>query len=193
MNKVYAAIVCLALVLSSCGGVVENPVPAQSVNLVFDSQAKDVILDLISNSSKSIGIQLYQLGDENVIEALANCAKRGASVRLILFDDPENTGDKEFYSLEARGQIDMEEFLEDAGCQVRWIKKREHYLFHRKVAVFDGKSIFIGSSNWTRTGLENNSECDAVIVSPENVEKLLKVFDEVWGNARDTYTNSHSR
>ncbi len=192
MNKVYAAIV-LALVLASCGGVVDNPVPAQSVNLVFDSQAKDVILDLISNSNKSIDIQLYQLGDENVIEALANCAKRGAKVRLILFDDPENTGDKEFYSLEARRQIDMEGFLEDAGCQVRWIKKRVHYLFHRKVAVFDEKTIFIGSSNWTRTGLENNSECDAVIVSPENVEKLLNVFNDIWRNANDTYTNSRSK
>lgn len=193
MNKVFAAIVILTLMFSGCGGKVENTKPAQSVSLAFDSQAKDAILDLVSNSSKSIDIQLYQLGDENVIEALANCAKRGANVRLILFDDPENTADKEFYSLEARHQVDMEGFLEDAGCTVRWIRKREHYLFHRKVAVFDGKTIFIGSSNWTRTGLENNSECNAIIVSPENVEKLSNVFNDEWENAHDTYTNSHSK
>jgi phosphatidylserine/phosphatidylglycerophosphate/cardiolipin synthase-like enzyme len=155
--------------------------------LFFDDSSKTEVLDLINNTKQSIHVEMFQLGDENVIQALAQAARRGIDVKIILSDDIRNVSDKEFYSQEEHHQIDMEQFLEQAGCQVKWISKRDMYSWHRKIAVFDRLVVFMGSTNWTRTGFENNSECNVRFSSATQSLIFESQFDRDFTKAYKTY------
>lgn len=190
MNKLI--IVVAAVLLSCCSTSVSKEVVQMAENvsspvLFFDESTKAEVLDLIGNAKRSIHIEMFQLGDENVIEALAQAANSGIDVRIILSDDSRNVSEKEFYSRDKHRQIDMEQYLEQAGCQVRWISKRDMYSWHRKIAVFDRLVVFMGSTNWTRTGFENNSECNVRFTSQSQSDIFESMFDRDFGKALKTY------
>lgn len=190
MNKIL--IVVAVIVLSGCNTSVSEEVIHMADNeqtplLFFDDTSKNEVLGLINNAKISIHLEMFQLGDENVIEALANAGKRGVDVKMILSDDSRNVSEKEFYSREEHHQIDMEAFLEQAGCQVKWVKKRDMYSWHRKIAVFDRSVVFMGSTNWTRTGFENNSECNVRFSSATQSEIFESQFNIDFSKAYKTY------
>lgn len=190
MNKIL--IVVAVIVLSGCNTSVSEEVIHMADNeqtplLFFDDTSKNEVLGLIDNAKTSIHLEMFQLGDENVIEALANAGKRGVDVKMILSDDSRNVSEKEFYSREEHHQIDMEAFLEQAGCQVKWVKKRDMYSWHRKIAVFDRSVVFMGSTNWTRTGFENNSECNVRFSSATQSEIFESQFNIDFSKAYKTY------
>lgn len=190
MNKLL--IVVAAVVFASCSTVAPKEVARmteteQKPVLFFDESSKTEVLNLIENARQSIHVEMFQLGDENVIEALADAAKRGIDVKMILSDDSRNESEKEFFSREEHHQIDMEKFLEQAGCQVKWIKKRDMYSWHRKIAVFDRSVVFMGSTNWTRTGFENNSECNVRFSSATESAIFESQFDSDFSKAFKSY------
>lgn len=190
VNKL--AIIIAAMLFACCGSNVPNEVSkmtdidSQPV-IFFDESSKPEVLGLIGNAKQSIHVEMFQLGDENVIEALAQAARRGIDVRIILSDDTRNESDKEFFSRDEHHQIDMEQFLEQAGCQVKWISKRDMYSWHRKIAVFDRYVVFMGSTNWTRTGFENNSECNVRFSSAKQSDIYESQFDRDFQKANKTY------
>jgi phosphatidylserine/phosphatidylglycerophosphate/cardiolipin synthase-like enzyme len=192
VNKLFLLIIAVFLAGCSQAIVQKDTVPVSNSDtppvLFFDDEAKSEVLYLIGSAKISIHVEMFQLGDENVIEALADAASRGIDVKIILSDDPKNKSDKEFFDRTVRHQIDMEKFLEDAGCQVRWIPKRDMYSWHRKIAVFDGTVVFMGSTNWTRTGFQNNSEVNVRFSSAAMVKKYEQVFNNDYSKAIQTYT-----
>lgn len=190
MNKLF--IVVAAIVLLGCSSTVPEEVvhmaeTDQKPVLFFDESSKSEVLDLISSAKQSIHLEMFQLGDENVIEALAGAGKRGVDVKMILSDDSRNVSEKEFYSREKHYQIDMEQYLEQAGCQVKWVSKRDMYSWHRKIAVFDRSVVFMGSTNWTRTGFENNSECNVRFSSATESAIFESQFDTDFSKAYKAY------
>lgn len=190
MNKLI--LIVAAIVLSGCSAtdskeVVHMGETDQKPTLFFDESSKSEVLDLISSAKQSIHLEMFQLGDENVIEALVDAGKRGVDVKMILSDDSRNVSEKEFYSRDEHHQIDMEQYLEQAGCQVKWVKKRDMYSWHRKIAVFDRSVVFMGSTNWTRTGFENNSECNVRFSSATQSEIFESQFDSDFSKAYKTY------
>ncbi|NTU60963.1 MAG: hypothetical protein HGA95_01340 [Caldiserica bacterium] len=190
MNKLL--IVVAAVVFVSCSTAAPKEVAdmtetEQKPVLFFDESSKTEVLNLIENAKQSIHVEMFQLGDENVIEALADAAKRGIDVKMILSDDSRNVSEKEFYNRDKHHQVDMEEYLEQAGCQVKWIKKRDMYSWHRKIAVFDRSVVFMGSTNWTRTGFENNSECNVRFSSATESAIFESQFDSDFSKASKSY------
>lgn len=190
MNKLI--LIVAAIVLSGCSATLPKEVvhmgeTDQKPILFFDEFSKSEVLDLIGNAKQSIHVEMFQLGDENVIEALADAGSRGVDVKMILSDDSRNVSEKEFYSRDEHHQIDMEQYLEQAGCQVKWISKRDMYSWHRKIAVFDRSVVFMGSTNWTRTGFENNSECNVRFSSATQSEIFESQFDSDFSKAYKTY------
>ena len=190
MNKLLIAVA--VIVLSSCN--TGNPKEVTRMEeadtkpvIFFDQSSKNEVLDLIANAKESIHVEMFQLGDENIIEALAQAAKRGIEVKMILSDDSRNESDKEYYSREEHPQIDMDAYLEQAGCQIKWVKKRDMYSWHRKIAVFDRHVVFMGSTNWTRTGFENNSECNVRFTSQTQSQIFESQFDIDFSKAYKTY------
>ena len=56
---------------------------------------------------------------------------------------------------------------------------------HAKCYVFDGKKAVVGSSNFTRMGLEGNIELNAVLYQPAVAELVSDWFERRWEKADD--------
>lgn len=64
-------------------------------------------------------------------------------------------------------------------------KKSLERFSHAKCYVFDGKKAIVGSSNFTRMGLEGNIELNSVLYQPSAVRLVSDWFDRRWDKASD--------
>lgn len=72
--------------------------------------------------------------------------------------------------------------LSAESVQVRLGKSRFN---HSKCYIFDGDSVFIGSSNFTNGGLTANNELNAGLYQPAVSEKTRVWFDRMWAESKD--------
>ena len=91
--------------------------------------------------------------------------------------DSENLGSGQM--ADTAGLIKM---LESDMVEVRTGASRFN---HAKCYIFGNNSAFIGSSNFTRAGLEGNHELNAGIYQGLPIEKVQGWFDRMWGMATD--------
>ncbi|MCE5177316.1 MAG: phospholipase D-like domain-containing protein [Caldisericales bacterium] len=155
--------------------------------LYFDYELKKPLLELIGKSKK-IDLELYRLSDPEIINALKTSASKGVKIRIILDKHPEN---KTF-----EGGGDTEKTLEygnQNNCTVKWLSGVGYKsIMHRKLGIFDGNTIFVGSSNWTSAALKKdddyNREASIIFKNKNTCSKALKEFDANWTNSKDTYT-----
>ncbi len=68
------------------------------------------------------------------------------------------------------------------NVQVRLGKSRFN---HSKCYIFDDDSVYIGSSNFTNSGLTTNNELNAGLYSPAVSEKTRAWFDRMWAESED--------
>ncbi len=76
---------------------------------------------------------------------------------------------------------DLVEFLGQDEVQIRLYTKS---FFHGKAYIFDD-TVIVGSSNFTRAGLTQNSELNAVQKSTIIAKAYREWFDRFWGQAED--------
>lgn len=155
--------------------------------LYFDCDLKKPLLELIGKSKK-IDLELYRLDDPEIIDALKKTASKGTKIRIILDKHPDN--------IKHKGGGDTEKTLEyrnQSNCIVKWLSgKGSSTSMHRKLGIFDGNTIFVGSSNWTSTALQKgnsyNREASIIFKNKDACSKALREFDADWTNSKDTYT-----
>jgi len=56
----------------------------------------------------------------------------------------------------------------------------EEVTTHSKLVIIDGKTVILGSTNWSYYGLEKNHEANVLIRSKEIADYFEKYFDELW-------------
>lgn len=151
-----------------------------------DNDGKKVIDELkrlIILSDKSIDIEMYRLQEKSIIKTLADVGKtKKVNIRIIMDKHPDNC---------RRGLIDesktIEQTLESAGCTVRW--KKCDKIMHRKVAIFDRETFYLGSGNWTDFGLGTdankgrNWELNMIWRNKEYASEIVGDFDDVWNDS----------
>lgn len=137
----------------------------------FNKEAKQPLLDLINNAKVSIWVQMYSFTYEPVIEALLKARERKVEI-YCLFDN-------------TKGNVEHAEDLVKAGVQVKYDWHGGNHYFHRKLAVFDETSVWIGSTNWSKNGFEESSEVDLSLDDPELANEILKQLDKDWKVAKD--------
>jgi len=120
---------------------------ASSVNdlYIFPKQAKDAkerIVDSIKESKSSIYIAMYNFSYKKFAKQLVKASKRGVEITVI-FDKSKVKKDDEIY-----------EYLKENNIKVLVPKKK----LHTKIAIFDKKTIVLGSSNWTKESFKENYE-----------------------------------
>ena len=102
---------------------------------------------------------------------IAELIRRGVEVRLIHAKEPDSNFREDFDKYPA-----LFDGLERALCP------RAHF----KILVFDGKEVYIGSTNLTGAGIGMKAEItrnfDAGILTDDHeiVEKAMNQFDDVW-------------
>lgn len=99
-----------------------------------------------------------------IVEALVDAHERGVDVRIIV----------DQYSKENNAY----EFLTEKGIQIRY--DSEDVTTHAKLIIIDGKTVILGSTNFSYYGLERNHEAD-ILVDAEHVGEYFEgYFEELW-------------
>jgi phosphatidylserine/phosphatidylglycerophosphate/cardiolipin synthase-like enzyme len=129
------------------------------------------LIALIDDSEQSIHIAAFEFNLTPIAEALIEAHKRGVEVQWMTDDEHGIDADEE----EGHGQFAM---LEDAGIEIK--DDGRSALMHNKFIIFDGQTVWTGSTNITENGNFRNNNNVIVIRSTRIAEIFEREFSEMW-------------
>jgi phosphatidylserine/phosphatidylglycerophosphate/cardiolipin synthase-like enzyme len=130
------------------------------------------LITAINAAQETIHIAAFEFNLTPVAEALIAAHRRGVEVQWVT--DDEYGLDADIFE-EDHGQFAM---LEDAGIEVRGDDRGA--LMHNKFWIFDGRTVWTGSTNMTVNGIFRNNNNVIVIESPEVAAMYEREFAEMW-------------
>lgn len=147
-----------------------DPVPDYNPDNMEGTIAAELI-NHINSAQETIHIASFEFNLTPVAEALIAAHNRGVDVRWVTDDEHGLEADEE----EDRGQFAM---LEEAGIEV--VDDARGALMHNKFWIFDGQTVWTGSTNITENGIFRNNNNVIVINSSEVADMFAREFNEMW-------------
>lgn len=129
------------------------------------------LIEKINAAQTSIHIASFEFNLTPVAEALIAARQRGVDVRWVTDDENGIEADEE----PDHGQFAM---LQEAGIEVR--SDTRSALMHNKFWIFDGQTVWTGSTNVTENGIFDQDNNTIVIESPELAAIYEMEFLEMW-------------
>ena len=138
--------------------------PGNGDNLLWSpTTAEDRLLSVINNATTSLDIEEEEFSDSALIDAIANAASNGVTVRVVL-EDPSD------YSSEVSK-------VEAAGATVVGYSSSTGFYIHAKAIVADyglsTQTVEAGSMNMTSNSLGSNREL-GIILSDSGVATVIE-------------------
>ncbi|MBN1993942.1 MAG: hypothetical protein JW953_14680 [Anaerolineae bacterium] len=129
------------------------------------------LINHIHNAQKTIHIASFEFDLTPVADALIDAHNRGVEVQWVTDDE---------YGLEADAEAGHGQFkmLKKAGVEIK--DDEREALMHNKFWIFDGQTVWTGSTNITVNGNFRNNNNVLVIDSPEVAAIFEREFDEMW-------------
>ena len=131
----------------------------------------EVLIDYINGAKSTIHIAAFEFNLTPVAEALIAAHRRGVEVEWVTDDEYGIEADEE----EDHGQFAM---LEKAGIEVR--DDGRGALMHNKFWIFDGQTVWTGSTNITKNGNFRNNNNVIVLRSTRAAQIYEREFEELW-------------
>lgn len=140
----------------------------------FNGAEKDLMIKIINEAKKSIDIAMYRIQEEDAINSIVEASKKkDLTIRIILNKDKFNC---DYISL-----IEKEYDKDGGNFKIKW--KNTGAIMHRKLMVIDGKTITLGSTNWTDNALKKkNWEITLISNNIDIAKKITEQFDKEWKN-----------
>ncbi len=114
------------------------------------------IVGLFQAAKKTVHVAIYSLTEPSIVGAMIAAHKSGVQVAVIA-DQTESKNATMGAMLKK---------LTGAGLDVR-VAVRQTALMHNKVGIFDGKTVCVGSFNWTTSAEKYNDENLMVVDGPQ--------------------------
>ena len=154
--------------------------PAAVYPFTSPESTREAFLAFLGSARTSILAAVYTLTDPTIAGLLADAARRGLDVEVLLEGAPVGGIDPDAWGLAGS--------LAAAGAHVRWLDgapdvvKRYRYL-HAKYAIVDGRAAWIGSENFGPSGFpppggSGNRGWAVAIEDPVLAGHLGLVFDD---------------
>jgi cardiolipin synthase A/B len=143
--------------------------PENGPLVVSPTDSRPELLRLIRGATTTLDIYAEVMRDEEFVEAIADAARRGVAVRIVM-----SPGDDR--------QMETLRTLLGRGVEVRLVT--DVYI-HAKIFLVDRRLAFAGSQNMTSTSLDQNREIGLVIEDPGAVERIGRVFDQDFRLGRE--------
>lgn len=148
------------------------------------------IIELLeeAGSQSEVRIAMFYLAQEKVVDAIANAAKRGASIRVVLDANRDAFGMKKVGVPNRPVAARLMKLAKDHHIVVRWADTHGEQFHTKAMSIVHrktGDSSFIsGSANWTRRNIDDlNLEANLVVRNaPEITERFNNWFDKIWEN-----------
>jgi phosphatidylserine/phosphatidylglycerophosphate/cardiolipin synthase-like enzyme len=135
----------------------------------FSGSIVERLIEYIANARTSIHIASYEFDLTDVADALIAAKQRGVDVRWITDDEAGIEADDK----EGHGQFEM---LRQAGIELK--DDQRGGLMHDKFWIFDGETVWTGSTNITVSGMFEQDNNVIVIHSPD----LAAIYERQWGD-----------
>lgn len=129
------------------------------------------LIERINAAQTSIHIASFEFDLTPVAEALIAAKQRGVDVRWVTDNENGIEADEE----PGRGQFAM---LQKAGIEVHADDRAA--LMHNKFWIFDGQTVWTGSTNITENGVFKQDNNTIVIQSPQLATIYEREFEEMW-------------
>jgi len=165
-------VILVGAIVFIAGGILQPvhapPACTEPVEAVFSPGLDAKLLALLESANESIDVEVFQFSYEPFKEELVEANERGVRVRVIL--EPRLEGDD---------NVETAEFLARHGVEVRWASL-SFARTHSKFAVIDGKKVFVGSPNWSRSAMLKNREAAVITWGGSAVKEFVDIFAEDW-------------
>jgi phosphatidylserine/phosphatidylglycerophosphate/cardiolipin synthase-like enzyme len=146
---------------------------------IMGGSITEKLIQHIDAAKTTIHIASFETDLNDVAKALIRAKERGVDVRWITDDESGILADKK----PGRGQFSM---LKKAGIKV--IDDARGALMHDKFWIFDGQTVWTGSTNVTISGMFEQNNNVIVIESPE----LASIYEQQWADMWSGKFNSKS-
>jgi phosphatidylserine/phosphatidylglycerophosphate/cardiolipin synthase-like enzyme len=134
--------------------------------VVSPVNALDKMRALLASATSSIDVEAEELTDSDIVRDLADKARAGVTVHVVL-----PTG-SHGYGMRAVAELGQ------AGVEVRGV---ESPYVHAKAVVIDGRTAFVGSENFSATSLTRNRELGVIFDIASEVAKVHDAIDGDFG------------
>jgi phosphatidylserine/phosphatidylglycerophosphate/cardiolipin synthase-like enzyme len=136
---------------------------------VMTGSITEKLIQRIDAAQKTIHIASFETDLNDVAKALIRAKDRGVDVRWVTDDESGILADKK----PGHGQFAM---LKKAGIKV--IDDGRAALMHDKFWIFDGQTVWTGSTNVTISGMFEQNNNVVVIESPQ----LAAIYEQQWAD-----------
>ncbi len=137
----------------------KNPLSAQQTG-GLDS----LIAASIDNARLSVDVAIYNLTNPVIRDALIHAHQRGLQVRVVMESDNRDK--------------DAPQRLIEAGISV--LGDRRQGLMHNKFVIIDRSEVWLGSMNFTNSGVYQDNNNMLLIRSVKMAENYTKEFEEMF-------------
>lgn len=131
----------------------------------------DAIVQGLDSAKHDIAMQAYYFTSTRIAKALVDAKKRGVKIVVIV---DKSIDDGKYSSADYCFNNGIDTYVD-----------REHEVAHNKIILIDGKMIFTGSFNFTKTAEEDNAENLVVIQDKPKIQAAYeKNFKEHLGHSK---------
>jgi len=146
-----------------------SALPDDKIVLATNAKVKQELTEQISTSTKSIWIEVPEITDPDLIQALLDAAQKGRDIRLIL--------DR---AVATKTPVTLEKLTAN-NITIRYFPSKPSLGMH--LAIFDSSSFILTSSDWTRYSFVSNHEFSVTVPSPLASTKLGDLFRQDWAKS----------
>ena len=135
--------------------------------------SRGTFLSLINGAQKSIDVYQQSIQDEGLALALAGAARAGVKVRLLMMPFP--------FGPKKDPNISSQNLLMGAGAQ---LGLATHLYIHAKIVIVDGRTMYLGSSNFYAPTLDGARELGVVSENETLITRVQEVFEKDWAASK---------
>ncbi len=174
-------------------GTLEQPSQLQNIEVFTEENSFAELEKLVKGAKKRIWIEMYALTDgihDGKIQKLSiinllQSTRKDLQISIIVDLEQEKTQMSKSTKNRTVLKNFEKEFEKNKKKEIRWFKSNR--VFHRKVCIIDNDKLWIGSSNFTYSGInpaceETNLEMNVRIIDKDIVEKVAKKIQQDWNN-----------
>ncbi|HYU64613.1 MAG TPA: phosphatidylserine/phosphatidylglycerophosphate/cardiolipin synthase family protein [Verrucomicrobiae bacterium] len=160
---------CSSTALSTYPSVAARPgsLGADGVRLWQDGDIFTLVRDLIASAKQRVMVEMYELGRDDLVEALGAARAAGIEVRVII--DP-TVKPSRAAAARLRGL--------DVSVRAYQVDDNRHQIDHVKLLVADDDGA-VGGMNWGRHSDRNHDYVLETRIAAE-VARLTRIFDQDW-------------
>jgi cardiolipin synthase A/B len=139
-------------------------------DLVWSPGSDSDMLLAIGSAKKELDIYNEEMADQRIIGALANAAKQGIIIKIIM-------------TYQSAWKNAFQE-LKNAGAELHLFHGEKGLYIHAKMILTDQSSVFLGSENFSYGSLDQNRELGIFLSDPAILSSLFQTFSKDWQNAK---------